>query len=383
MKLLMTTDTVGGVWQYTLQLAAALASWDVELVIATMGRPLTPEQRLASQALSNAQFVESCYRLEWMQDPWDDVAAAGEWLLRLARDHDVDLVHLNGYAHATLNWEVPTCVVAHSCVLSWWRAVRGEAAPAEWSRYRTAVGAGLRAASMVIAPSHAMLRALEREHGSVPGARVVYNGRAASDFPSGSCEPFVLSVGRLWDEAKNISAVERVAPALGWPVYIGGDVSPTGLDAAGHPHRSSSVVYMGHLKSDELADRMGRASIYALPALYEPFGLSALEAALAGCALVLGDIPSLRELWNDAAVFVSPRDDDQLRHALDALITAPEWRARVAHACRERALGFDVPRMTSGYLDAYAHLLHSAADGSGVRPQVRHSAAMGWTACAS
>ncbi len=44
-----------------------------------------------------------------------------------------------------------------------------------------------------------------------------------------------------------------------------------------------------------MADADGGRGDLRLPARYEPFGLSVLEAALSGCALVLGDIPSLRE----------------------------------------------------------------------------------------
>ena len=47
------------------------------------------------------------------------------------------------------------------------------------------------------------------------------------------------------------------------------------------------------LSGEDIRPWFARAGIYALPAVYEPFGLSVLEAALSGCALVLGDIPSL------------------------------------------------------------------------------------------
>ena len=85
-------------------------------------------------ALRNARLVTSTFALEWMPDPWRDVDAAGEWLIDLAIGHD--LVHLNGYAHAALPFEVPVIAVAHSCVLTWWRAVHGANAPAEWNEYR-------------------------------------------------------------------------------------------------------------------------------------------------------------------------------------------------------------------------------------------------------
>ena len=100
-----------------------------------------------------------------------------------------------------------------------------------------------------------------------------------------------------------------------------------------------------------------RASIFVLPARYEPFGLSALEAALAGCALVLGDIPSLREIWRDAALFVAPDDAGALAEALQALIRDPARRSDLAARAHARGLLYSPRRMAEGYLAAYHDLL--------------------------
>jgi hypothetical protein len=105
---------------------------------------------------------------------------------------------------------------------------------------------------------------------------------------------------------------------------------------------------------------MGRAAIYALPARYEPLGLSVLEAALAGCALVLGDIPSLREVWGgEAAIFVPPNDVDALADALELLRREPVRRARLAVCARARALEYGPARMAASYLAAYSSLLRA------------------------
>ncbi len=362
MKLLMTADTVGGVWNYAIELAAALSPHDVEITIATMGAPLTDAQWREARARDNVDVVESTYDLEWMPDPWADVQSAGEWLLDIASDCKPDIIHLNGYAHATLGWSAPTCVVAHSCVLSWWRSVKGEAAPAEWSRYHEVVSAGLHRADVVVAPSGAMLAAVELEYGRIPGARVVYNGRSVVRVANCEKEPLVLSVGRLWDEAKNVATVEAIAPMLDWPVYIAGNTEPPGGGLVYATH-GESARYLGMLDSTELATWMARASIYALPARYEPFGLSVLEAALAGCALVLGDIPSLRELWNGAALFVAPTDLSALRDALRSLIADDGLRANVATACHGRALDFNTQRMAGSYMTVYRDLLDSVHHG--------------------
>src|SRR5438046_623657 len=107
MKVLLTTDTIGGVWTYALELAASLGRRGVAVSIAASGGRLSPEQRRAVRRLSNLQVFESDFKLEWMPDALDDVAAAGEWLLGLADGLKPDVVHLNSYSHAALPWLAP------------------------------------------------------------------------------------------------------------------------------------------------------------------------------------------------------------------------------------------------------------------------------------
>ena len=354
-RLLITADAVGGVWPYTLHLASALRRRGVEITIAVMGPP--PSERQRAVAAQVATLACHGCRLEWMDDPWDDVEAAGKWLLDLEGSVRPDVVHLNGYCHASLPWRAPVLAVAHSCVCSWWRAVYGAEPPALFDRYRQEVSRGLIGARLVVAPTAAMLAALRREHGPIAEARVIPNGApglgmlattrpAHGEVPK---EPFVLAAGRLWDHAKNIQSLCDVAASVSWPVYVAGsDTDPDGRRApAGY------VRHLGHLDPVEMTGWFERAAIYALPARYEPFGLSVLDAAAAGCALVLGDIPSLRENWSGAAVFVPPDNRRALAGALRRLIEDDEERTRLGALARSRAARFDLDRMAEAYLAAY------------------------------
>jgi len=347
-KVLMTSDAVGGVWTYAMELSRALRCRGVSVALATMGPGPSDEQRRQAAELG-VELYDSGYKLEWMEDPWEDVARAGVWLLGLARKVRPDIIHLNGYSHAALEWPAPVLTVAHSCVCSWWRAVKGEPAPARWDRYRHAVAAGLAAADRVVAPTYAMLSALRHEHGFESRSEVIWNGRDLRSVAAADKKPVVFSAGRLWDEAKNIAALDEVARRLSWPVYLAGD------DAA--PPRTGSARRLGRMDESSMTQWMGRASIYALPARYEPFGLSVLEAALSGCALVLGDIPSLRELWDDAAIFVAPEDHPHLERAINALIADPTRRHDLAARARERSERFTSERMARSYHELYVRLV--------------------------
>lgn len=342
-RILMTGDTVGGVWTFTMELAEALGAQGVEVVLAALGGPPSPEQRAEAARISHLDLLASDFKLEWMDDPWRDVEESGRWLLDLEEQYAPDLVHLNSFGHGALPWSAPVVVTAHSCVLSWWQAVKGCAAPKSWDRYRQTVTATLQAANAVAAPSDAMADAVAEYYG-VGSARVIPNGRCPSRFRRAVKEPFVLTAGRLWDEAKNVGAVARVAPKIGWPVCLAGETRG----------EVPNCTTLGRLGGDALAEWYARAAIYALPARYEPFGLSALEAAHSGCALVLGDIPSLRAIWGDAAVFVPPDDPAALEAALGELIADPELREHRASAAYEHAMQYTPRRMAAGYLEAYA-----------------------------
>src|SRR3954465_11281992 len=128
-RLLMTADTVCGVWTYALELARALGGQGTEVSLATMVRPLSRSQQLESAAIENLSVYESNFKLEWMDNPWDDVRESGEWLLKLRDRIQPDAVHLNNYAHGGLTWDLPVLMVGHSCVFSWWKAVHGTLPP--------------------------------------------------------------------------------------------------------------------------------------------------------------------------------------------------------------------------------------------------------------
>ena len=348
----MTADTVGGVWTYAVELARELDASGVRVAIAAMGAPVATHQRAQLAGCRDVTVIDGGFRLEWMQDPWDDVNAAGEWLMALERDLRPDIVHLNQFAFGALPFRAPRLVVAHSCVASWWRAVHGEAAPAEWDTYRRRVRDGLAGAARVAAPTEAMLASLRTEYGWDGDELVLPNGCVTTAFAPAPKQPRILAAGRFWDAAKNLQALEQAAPGLPWPVCVAG--------SATHPDGGSvqpqGVQVLGELPRAQLARELARAAIYALPARYEPFGLSVLEAALSGCALVLGDIASLREVWGNAARYVPPDDPQALHAALLSLIASPHERAHLAEAAQLRAQRYTAHAMAERYVACYAEL---------------------------
>jgi glycogen synthase len=353
-RILLTGDTEGGVWTFTLQLADGLLNRGVDVCLATFGTTVTEPQKSSASEIAGLHWFHHNSKLEWMHEPWADVERAGHWLRGVAGQWQPDLIHLNTLCHGALSWNVPVVVTHHSSVASWWHAVKGSPLPADWRRYQREVERSLKAATIISAPSHAALSDIERDYSvDMSGSLAIHNGISPNGFRVGEKEEFILSAGRLWDEGKNVRVLAEVAPRLPWPVYLAGDShTPDGTTVP-----LTGCRLLGKLNPAELSALYSRAAIYALPARYEPFGLSILEAALSGCALLLGDIPSLREIWQDAAAFVPPDDIPSMEAALRHLIADPVYRARMSQLAFRRACEFSKSRMVDGYLSLYRSAL--------------------------
>lgn len=334
-SVLMTASPGRGLFASAVDLGRTLARRGVHVVIAVMGGPISPAQRDEAAGVPNLVLHESAFRLEWTDDPWDDVTHAGEWLLGLEERERPAVVHLHGYVHGSLPFRAPKLVVAR-------------AAPSPSERHRFEAARGVAAADALVAPTRAVLDAACRDYGAHPRARVIACGRDAGRYHPAPKEDFVLSTAHDPDPGESVAALEAAAPGLPWPVLVAGnDVARTAFTA---------VEMLGAISPDAAAVALGRASVFALPTRSDPFGLSVLEAALSGCALVLGDVPSLRELWGGAALFVDPADPEDLGRALRCLITHPAVREALAARSRSRALGLSPERTALGYLALYDEL---------------------------
>lgn len=357
-RVLMTADAVGGVWTFALELAQGLARHGVRVRLAVLGPEPTRAQRAAAAAVPGLDLAVTGHDLEWRDRQGPDPAAAAT-LRHLARDWGADLVHVNGYREAAAGFDVPVVVAAHSCVRSWWRACRGDALPPAWDAYAEGVRAGLAAAHALAAPTASFLEEFRRCWGGLPPAAVIRNGRDLPEPPPRPRRPVCLTAGRLWDRAKGVDLLAAVAHELPWPIEIAGPLPETGGAAGALP----GLRRLGVLTPDETLAAMAAAELFVAPARYEPFGLAVLEAAAMGCALVLSDLPTFRELWDGAARFVPPDDAAALRTALVELARDPAARDRLRGAARERARRYDAAATTRGWLALYGEVL----DGAGAR----------------
>ncbi|WP_337268237.1 glycosyltransferase family 4 protein [Oryzifoliimicrobium ureilyticus] len=346
---LMTVDAVGGVWRYAMDLAAGLAATGLKTVFLGLGpRP----------SRDKYEEAERYGRLLWLDEPLDwladerAISDVPEKIAHIALEQKVDLLHLNLPTQAAgLKIDLPVLVVSHSCVPTWFQAVRKSAVPEDWLWHERLNRAGFARADMVVAPSYSHAMALQRCYGEIGGLTVVKN---ASRQPLAHADKtlFAMSAGRWWDEGKNGLVLDAAAALTEVPlVMVGDSQGPNGqrcylqhaVDRGPRPHQDVIAL-------------MRDAAIFVSPSIYEPFGLAPLEAARCGAALVLSDIPTYRELWSNAAIFVDPHDPEGFAKSINALASNPDRRAELAKQAQERSRVFSLDAQADGMAHLYAVL---------------------------
>ncbi|MBW3545168.1 MAG: glycosyltransferase family 4 protein [Bacteroidetes bacterium] len=349
----MTTDTLGDVWSYSLNLARALAPFNVHIHLASMGAIPDEYQKEETEKLSNVTLYSSNWQLEWMDDPWDEVEAAGHWLKYLQSEIRPDLMHFNHYSLAALPWKSPVLLMGHGSLLSWWEVVKGAPAPSAYNTYRSKVRSGLQAANMVVASTASALAELVYHYGPLAQQQLIHNSIVSPQASLPAKQPFVLTKGNLWDETDNIAFCETLAAeGLSWPLLVIGEEKAQGGQQAFFPN----LHRLGKLSRQDMADRMAVAAVYLHPVKYDPFGLTVLEAAHAGCALVLADIPALRELWQDAALFISVSDVAVAHEQVEALLQNKKQRQLLAQKAKVRAQQYNAATQGRHYFSLYQQL---------------------------
>lgn len=361
MHVLVTADTLGGVWNYARELVTGLHTQGHRVTLVSFGDIPTAEQSSWITPLENVDFRPTAFRLEWMQDSDADLEASSAYLLSVIDEVKPDLLHFSQYYYGDLKCDVPRIVVAHSDVVTWWQAVHGKQPPAgSWmTSYCAAVARAVNGADVLVAPSHWMLREFELTYGSPRNGVVIHNGRTPALFnPYAAKKNHALSVGRIWDLGKNSVLLSRIASPV--PVYLAGsDKDPSGgPDGPLSPSQSSALIFRGPQETKQLQELYANAAIYIATSQYEPFGFAPLEAAFSRCAIVASDIPSMKEIWGETAIYFHNNDALSLQETLEGLQRdRGRINAAASKAYRRAVQHYTSSRMTENYLNLYKQLL--------------------------
>lgn len=356
LRVFMTTDAVGGVWQYSVDLCRSLCAQEVEVGLALLGPPPGPTQRLAAEAIAGLSLIETGEDLDWIAADSDQVEASAEHIAELADSYEAQIVHLNSPAlAASVDFHAPVLAVSHSCVGTWWRAAGTGAFPNDLAWRDRLHRLGLHRADMVLTPSHSFAAATLAHHGLRQMPRVIHNGRVELPLAEAAMHDFAFTAGRLWDSGKNVEVLDRAAGRLTIPFKAAGACSAPHGEAISFDH----LYALGRLDEAALGRHLAARPVFVSAARYEPFGLAVLEAASAGCALVLSDIPTFRELWDGVAHFVDPDDDAGFAEAIEMLIGDAALRLSRGEAARRHARRYSAATMGEATMAAYRTLLQA------------------------
>ena len=338
---LITTDAIGGVWSYSLALAKGLASEGLTCTLAVLGPPPDEAQRRTVVGLTSCSLLCLDLPLDWAVRDESQFLNLIYELQSHALRVGATSVHLHAIALAATPWPMPAVAVGHSCLATWWDTVHGGSRPAEFALHVDFTCRGLRLADTIICPTQSFKAATHASYGTQRELRVVHNGLPNAGFKELGRERFVLSAGRLWDAGKNVPVLDRAAEMTDVPIRVAGPlVSPDGVHTT-----YSHLDHVGDLSPVALDTLMRRAAIFAASSLYEPFGLAVLEAAQRATPLLLSDIPTFRELWQDAAIFVQPEDARGWAAAMSALASDPHRRRELGLRALERSQLYTFDRM--------------------------------------
>lgn len=364
MRVLMTTDPIGGVWTFTRELCSELLAKGCAVALVSLGRiprggQLDWVDAQVSRWGARFRFAACDTPLEWMQNNQDAYSQAEPLLRRIAQEFHADVLLSSQFCFGALKGDLPRVVVAHSDVLSWAAACRPEPLPASpWlERYRQFVHEGLRRADALAAPTQWMLDAVAGNFPVPSETRVIANGRTLPSVQAAAARRRqAVTAGRLWDEGKNLELLSNVHASM--PILVAGESEHEGKRA---DEACGSAILLGPLEEEELLALFQQSSIYICTSRYEPFGLAPLEAALCGCAVVANDIPSLREVWKDSALYF--HDAQSLSALLEELNENGHLLAQARARSHTRALQFPARRMASGYFDLLQGVLQPVLAG--------------------
>jgi glycogen(starch) synthase len=372
LHVLITTDTLSGVWSYTRELVTGLVAEGIRVTLVSFGEIPVPSQTKWMENLKGLEYRPTAFGLDWMQEAEQDYKDSCTYLAALVKERNPDLLHFNHPCYGSLNVKTHRVVVAHGDLINWWKAVHGrEPKETQWlRRYCQRISEGLVEADAIVAPSVWMMDSLRdtyivsRSISSLSKrSAVAYHGRNPVMFnPYGKKDGSALALGRAFDPASQLGLLTQHNHSV--PISIVASAASTPM-----PHlpirtdvkfadEKTAISMKGQQTEDQMRALYSRSSIYVATARYDPFGTAGIEAALSRCAILANDTPLFREMWGESAVFFRTNSASSLASEIRRLSEDRELRRSYANRAFHRAHEcFTSKRMVDQYVALYDGVL--------------------------
>jgi glycosyltransferase involved in cell wall biosynthesis len=210
-------------------------------------------------------------------------------------------------------------------------------------------------ADLLLTPSEAVRRELIERGVSPDRVRAIHHGTGTmtdgvvGTLPSGTPSRYALHVGTV-EPRKNVPAL-----LAAWRLLRARGIDPPALVLCGGwgwkadeirreietAEREGWALHLGYVGPGELSALYRSAELVALPSFYEGFGLPAIEALRTGAPLVASDLPVLREVAGDAALYAPPDQPDLWADRIAELLADSGLREELRQRGGERAKRFD------------------------------------------
>jgi glycosyltransferase involved in cell wall biosynthesis len=178
--------------------------------------------------------------------------------------------------------------------------------------------------------------------------------------------PYILCVGTLQsrkNQVRLVQAFERIQGDVPHSlVFVGRDEPSTGgLHTYLTAYPNPRVYLLGYVQDTLLPLLYTAADVFALPSLWEGFGLPLLEAMACGTPVLTSGVSSLAEVAGDAAIFASPENIDDIAARLRALLIDDALRQRLVEAGVARAEAFSWEQAAAQTIEVYRQTAASTA----------------------
>ena len=188
--------------------------------------------------------------------------------------------------------------------------------------------------------------------------RVIYHGYDAQDFHRISKTEqedikekfdlpanFILYIGRLEIKKNipNLIAAYKLLENNDWPLVLAGRWGNFGrkeIEALLTPEYKDKIILLGYVSQKNYSQLMAAASLFVFPSKFEGFGIPILEAMACGTPVLCSDLPVLKEVAANAAMYCNPDDINDIKNKLAQFIANPELKILFKHLGLHRVENF-------------------------------------------